>query len=76
MLLSLDNNFDVQKEIPIDDLGGEICPESVYMTWKNDGKYFITNYRLKSGGRKALTRDSDLNLFRSPAKSDPAGGIV
>lgn len=35
----------------------------------------MTNYALK-GGRKALTRDSELNVFRSAALSDPAGGFV
>lgn len=35
----------------------------------------MTNYAVK-GGRKALTRDQELNVFRSAAKSDPDGGIV
>lgn len=35
----------------------------------------MTNYALE-GGRKALTRDTELNMFRSAAKSDPQGGIV
>lgn len=35
----------------------------------------MTNYALE-GGRKALTRDSELNMFRSAAKSDPDGGFV
>lgn len=35
----------------------------------------MTNYPLQ-GGRKVLTRDTELNWFRSAAKSDPYDGIV
>lgn len=35
----------------------------------------MTNFAL-NGGRKVLTRDSELNMSRSAAKSDPDGGIV
>jgi len=28
------------------------------------------------GGRKVLIRDCNLNVFKSPAKADPEGGIV
>lgn len=36
----------------------------------------MTNFAFNSGARKALTRDSELNLIRSSAKADPDGGIV
>ena len=35
----------------------------------------MTNFAIE-GGRKSLTRDCELNLFRSAAKSDPEGGFV
>ena len=74
-LLALNNNFDVQSEISLDETGAKIVQSKVHISWKNDGKYFVTNYELESG-RKALTRDSELNLFRSAAQSDPDGGVV
>ena len=39
-------------------------------TWKQDGTYLAINIQTDKG-RKCHTRDTQLGLFRSPAKSDP-----
>ncbi|KRX06033.1 WD40-repeat-containing domain [Pseudocohnilembus persalinus] len=74
-LVSLNTNFDILNEVPIDEEKENVQDQPVYISWKNDAKFFMTNYALE-GGRKALTRDTELNMFRSAAKSDPQGGIV
>lgn len=40
------------------------------MSWKADGKFVCINYQV-GDGRKCLTRDIQLNVFKSPAASDP-----
>lgn len=38
-------------------------------TWKQDGTFLAINVQTDKG-RKCYTRDNQLGLFRSPAKSD------
>jgi len=70
-LIQLDMEFDLVKEVPLDDHPTEkvdsYCPR---FSWKADGSFFAINI-LTDKGRKCHTRDLMLNIFRSPSASDP-----
>lgn len=68
-LIQLNDEFDLVKEIPLDDGEFEGKAQNCHISWKSDGKFFCVNYEVP-GGRKCLVRDTMLNVFKSPAKSD------
>jgi hypothetical protein len=79
-LLIFDPEFDLKNETPIDD--GENTGdsqqndiESLTFSWRGDAKFFATNYKILNG-RKGLTRDLNLAVFKSAAKADAEGGVV
>ena len=79
-LLIFDPEFDPKNETTIDDGPGagdtETNPiESMTISWRGDAKFFTTNYSLQNG-RKSLTRDINLAVFKSAAKPDAEGGVV
>ncbi|EGR32772.1 inhibitor of kappa light polypeptide gene enhancer in b- kinase complex-associated protein, putative [Ichthyophthirius multifiliis] len=80
-LITLDNNFDIQNEVPLNDNNEEIyiCNNQknccVYFSWKADAKFFVCNYPVKNG-RKCLTRSVQLEVIKSAAKPESNNGIV
>ncbi|KAL4476509.1 hypothetical protein ABPG74_010242 [Tetrahymena malaccensis] len=78
-LLSFDNNFDVSKEVHIDEdvnsFKAPSSPQPVYFAWKADAKFFACNFAVQ-GGRKSLTRSTELEVFKSAAQPDPDGQNV
>ena len=64
--------FDIIKEQPIDD---EKIPEGLKLkeaeiSWQGNGEFFAVNFSFGKGF-KCLTRDVNLDVFKSLAKSDP-----
>jgi hypothetical protein len=55
--------------MPLDDAGNDGKATNCSMSWKADGKYFAVNYQV-GDGRKCLTRDVALSVFKSPSKGD------
>ena len=75
-----DPEFDPKNETTIDDgeytdASTDVKIDSVSISWRGDAKFFSTSYAI-NGGRKSLTRDLNLAVFKSAAKSDPEGGVV
>lgn len=75
-----DPEFDPKNETTIDD--GEYTEgstdhkvDSVSISWRGDAKFFSTTYTINNG-RKSLTRDLNLAVFKSAAKADSEGGVV
>lgn len=75
-----DPEFDLKNETMIDDgdqtgdpMQNEI--ESITFSWRGDAKFFSTNYQILNG-RKSLTRDINLAVFKSAARADAEGGVV
>lgn len=68
-LIQLNSEFDLVSEVPLDDggNGGKAVGSSI--SWKADGKFFAVNYEM-GDGRKCLTRDVAMGVFKSPSKSD------
>lgn len=73
-LIQLNREYDLVSEVPLDDEEPAL-PLSPRFSWRADGSYFVLNYQTPAG-RKAVTKDPMLATFRSPAKSDPQGGLV
>ena len=77
-MISLDSEYNVRSEVLIDDDEGEIdIQQEVYIYWKNDAKFFVTNFAIVGKGRKSLIRDQEqLKVFKSAALSDADGMCV
>lgn len=69
-LIELNGEFDLVNETPLDDAGEQGQAVRSNISWKADGKFFTVNYQVGEG-RKCLTRDVALIVFKSPSKSDP-----
>ncbi len=70
-LIQLDMQFDLVKEVPLDDHHQQkVDSYDARFSWKADGSFFAINV-MTDKGRKCHTRDNMLNIFRSPSLSDP-----
>lgn len=70
-LIQLDMEFNLVKEIPIDDSETEVSDSfRSTFSWKVDGSFFALNIQTDKG-RKVHTRDHMMGIFRSASKSDP-----
>ena len=70
-LIQLDMEFDLVKEVPLDDSSTEKSEGyEPRFSWKADGSHFAINIQTDKG-RKCHTRDSMLGIFRTPSLSDP-----
>ena len=70
-LIQLDMEYDLVKEVPLDDhLEEKADAFEPQFTWKSDGSFFAINIQTNKG-RKCHTRDSMMGIFRSPSLSDP-----
>ena len=79
-LLILDTEFEPKCETTIDDGDCTGNPESLpissaCVSWRGDAKFLTVHYGVLDG-RKALTRDINLAVFKSVARADPEGGVV
>ena len=79
-LLIMDTEFDAKNETTIDDGDETGNPENndinqCNLSWRGDAKFFTTNYSILEG-HKSLTRDLNLTVIKSPARSDASGGVV
>lgn len=75
-----DPEFEPMNETFIDDGEGTGEPSSAQIdsctiSWRGDAKFFSTSFSIL-GGRKSLTRDINLAVFKSAAKADAEGGVV
>jgi len=80
VLLIFDPEFEPMNETFIDDGEGTGEPstaqiDSCTISWRGDAKFFSTSFSIL-GGRKSLTRDINLAVFKSAAKADAEGGVV
>lgn len=71
----LDPQFDMKNETPLDEVENNNIKD-VGISWRGDAKFFSTIFGSDENGRKSLTRDSNLGIFKSAAKADPEGGVV
>lgn len=70
-LIQLDMEFDMVKEVPLDDHQTEKAEGyKPRFSWKADGSFFAINIQTDIG-RKCHTRDEMMGIFRSPSLSDP-----
>ncbi len=79
-LLIFDPEFDLKNETMIDDgdQTGDVSQNeivSVAFSWRGDAKFFTVNYQIQNG-RKSLTRDLNLGVFKSAARADGENGVV
>lgn len=68
-IIQINSEFDIVKEIELDDGGLKALGVGCSISWKADGKFVCINYEVE-GGRKCLVRDVQLSVFKSPAASD------
>ena len=68
-LIQLNSEFDLVNEIPLDPEEPPV-PGPVLFTWRNDASHFVISYPTQFG-RKAVTHDHMMAVFKSPSKSDP-----
>jgi len=79
-LLILDAEFEPKCETTIDDGDETGDPEtlpisSASISWRGDAKFLTVIYGTPTG-KKALTRDTNLTVFKSVARADAEGGVV
>lgn len=75
-LLQLNEEFNLDNELPLNDSVEEGAGENSKISWKPDGKYCVINFGIQgTDSRKCLVRDNLLNVFKSAAKpdNDPKG---
>ena len=75
-MLQLNEEFNLDNELPLNDSAEEGLGENSKISWKPDGKFCVINFGVKgTEGRKCLVRDNLLNVFKSAAKpdADPKG---
>lgn len=75
-LLQLNEEFNLENELPLNDRAEEGVAAGAKISWKPDGKFSVINFGIKgTEARKCLIRDNLLNVFKSPAKpdTDPKG---
>ena len=79
-LLILDAEFEPKCETTIDDGDETGNPETLFIdsasiSWRGDAKFLSVIYGTPEG-KKALTRDTNLTVFKSVARADAEGGVV